>query len=244
MSEEREGQILHDRGKTTSYCLSLIIGISIIIRYFWFTFDLPLIDPFYKLILLLVSFILVITSLAFAYMNMNILRNILKIISGFLALIHVLVSFALFWGMGVFMIIWYSCSLILIFNTFKWLRESEQGGWVSSILRKNFSYYTCLVLGIIFFRLYIFYIVRFVSIDLFHKMTLVVVSILLVITSLRFAYLKTRRVRILMTVVSGSLAGILGYLSLALFTGAGVYMFGWVGFSILLIFAAFNWLKE
>lgn len=201
-------------------------------------------DPFYKLIHLMLSFGLVMTTLGFATINVNFLRSLLKFISIILAGIHVFASWALFEFVGVFMSAWFGASLFLLLFTFKWLRESELGGQTSSHLRKYFSYYLSMVIGIAFFLLFMGYTLVLMYIDPFYKMILLDVSILLVVTSLGFAYLKTRPMRILMTVVSGSLAGVHGYLSIALFADAGVYMFGWFGFSLLLMFAAFNWFKE
>ena len=244
MSEERDGQILYERRKTFSYLLRLILGSAFILLYIWSTINLLEFDPIYKLILLLVSLILAAIALLFTYINANILRSILKAVSGILALIQIILS-VVFTGLtGLFMSIWFGFTVFLLFSTFKWLKETEAGGQASSHIRKFFSYYLCMLSGIIFLYLYLWFILSIVFIDLFYKMVLFEASILLVATSLGFAYLKTRRTRIAMTVVSGSLAGIHGYLSIALFTGAGVYMFGWLGFSVLLIFAAFNWFKE
>ena len=244
MSEEREEQILHERRTTFSYFLSMLLGTVFISLHFLYTFYLQMGDPFYKLIHLMLSFGLVMTILGFALINKNFLRSLLKVISGILAVIHVYGSLALFDFMGVLMMMWYGVSLFLLLIAFKWLRESELGGETSSHLRKNFTYYLSMVIGIAFFLLFMGYTLSITLIDPFYKMILLDVSILLLVTSLGFAYLKTRRARIAMTVVSGSLAGVHGYLSIALFTGAGVYMFGWLGFSVLLIFAAFNWFKE
>lgn len=244
MSEEREEQIEQERGKIFSYLLSVVLGIVFVVAYLLYTFYIPQTDPFYKLIHLMLSFALVITTVGFAYLNMNFLRSLLKFISAILVIIHIYASLALFGFTGVLMIIWYVFSLFLLFITFKWMKETEEGGQVASNLRKNFTYYSSMLLGIAFLLLYIWYTIGLLFIDPFYKMILIEASILLVATSLGFAYMKTRRTRIFMTVVSGSLAGVHGYLSIALFTGAGVYMFGWFGFSLLLIFAAFNWLKE
>ncbi|MHA1577716.1 MAG: hypothetical protein ACTSU3_10185 [Candidatus Thorarchaeota archaeon] len=243
MSEERDGQI-YERRTTFSYLLRLILGSAFILLYIWSTINLLEFDPIYKIILLLVSVILAAIALLFTYINANILRSILKVVTGILALVQFILS-VVFTGLtGLVMSIWFGFTVFLLFSTFKWLRETEVGGQASVHIRKFFSYYLCMLCGIIFLYLYMWFVLSIMFIDPFYKMILMDISILLVATSLGFAYMKTRPKRLLMTVISGSLAGIHGYLSLALFTGAGVYMFGWFGFALLLIYASFNWLKE
>ena len=244
MSEEREEQILHKRGMTTAYLLSVISGIGFIVLYFLYTFYVPQTDPFYKLIHLMLSVGLVITSVAFAYLNKNFLRSLLLIISGVLAAIHVYASWALFGTTGVFMIIWYGLSLFLLFITFKWLKETEEGGQVSQNLRMNWSYYSTLVLGLSLIAVFLGAMWLSQTTNELFKLVLMADSGLLVLVSLAFTFAKTRKHRVLMTIISGALFGIHGYLSIVLYPEIAVYVFGWFGLSLMIVLAAFNWFKE
>ncbi|MHA1930543.1 MAG: hypothetical protein ACTSV2_18370, partial [Candidatus Thorarchaeota archaeon] len=146
--EERLEQMLHRRGMTAMYLLSVISGIGLNVLYFLYTFYIPQSDPFFKLIHLMLSVGLVITTVAFAYLNKNFLRILLLFISMALAGIHVFLSWELFGTTGLFMAGWYFLSLFLLFITFKWLKIAEEGQQVSQKLRKNWSYYCTMVLGL------------------------------------------------------------------------------------------------
>ena len=244
MSQEMEEQTMVTRGNTASYLLAVIAGIGFNVLYFLYTFYVPRPDPFLKLIHLMLSVGLVIVSVAFVYQNMNFLRTLLKIIGVTLSIIHVYASLALFGFIGIFMIIWYGLSVFLLFITFKWLKDTDEGGEVAFNLRKNWEYYTTLVLGASLICVFLGTMwLSQTSSELF-KLVLMADSGLLVVVSLAFTLAKTRRHRTLMTILSGALFGIHGYLSIALYPGIGVYVFGWFGFSLLIVFAAFNWFKE
>ncbi len=74
---------------------------------------------------------------------------------------------------------------------------------------------------------------------------LVITAILLVVSTLALGFAKTRNERIATTMVSGSLGGIHGYMDIIFFTpGAGIILFAWIAFGLLLAFSVLAWMVE
>ncbi len=70
-------------------------------------------------------------------------------------------------------------------------------------------------------------------------------GVILLASSFLFAYTKTRTSRVVMTVISGIFGGIHFFLDITLYGAfAGIILFAWLAFGLLLAFAAFNWLLE
>jgi len=66
-----------------------------------------------------------------------------------------------------------------------------------------------------------------------------------VVATLGIAYATTRSGRIGATMLSGIFGGIHAYLDITQYTDlAGILLFAWIAFGLLLAFAAFAWLRE
>ncbi|MFW9908022.1 MAG: hypothetical protein ACFFEF_05565 [Candidatus Thorarchaeota archaeon] len=116
------------------------------------------------------------------------------------------------------------------------MNTTEEGG---------FFYYLALLIGMVFVGAYLWHIMTTPTSSQIFQFILVMSGILLVASSFMFAYSNTRSMRIGMTMASGILGGIHGFLTLTLFDLiTGIILFAWMAFGILLAFAAFNWLHE
>ncbi|NWF95866.1 MAG: hypothetical protein HXY34_06955 [Candidatus Thorarchaeota archaeon] len=104
---------------------------------------------------------------------------------------------------------------------------------------------TVLLSGMAFVGSYFWYaLASTVELTFFHMVFFGTGGILFLSTFL-LAHLKTRSSRTLMTMFSGTVTGVHGYLDLTLFDwGPGIVLFAWIAFGLLLSFSAYAWLKE
>jgi hypothetical protein len=66
-----------------------------------------------------------------------------------------------------------------------------------------------------------------------------------VVATLSIAFSNTRNGRIGATMLSGVFGGVHAYLDITQYTDlAGILLFAWIAFGLLLAFAAFSWLRE
>ncbi len=116
------------------------------------------------------------------------------------------------------------------------LSTTEEGG---------FFYYLALLIGMVLLGAYLWHIMITPTFSQFFQFILVMSGIILIMTAMLFVYGKTRSMRIGMTIASGILGGIHGFLVLALYGAiTGIILFAWMAFGLLLAFAAYNWLQE
>ncbi|MHA1906522.1 MAG: hypothetical protein ACW98Y_04445 [Candidatus Thorarchaeota archaeon] len=116
------------------------------------------------------------------------------------------------------------------------MSKTEEGG---------FFYYLALLIGMVLVGAYLWHIIITPAVSPIFQLVQFMSGLLLVVTSMMFVYGKTRSMRIGMTVASGILGGIHGFLVFVLNDVIlGIILFAWISFGILLSFAAYNWLQE
>ncbi|MGY5875389.1 MAG: hypothetical protein RTU30_06565 [Candidatus Thorarchaeota archaeon] len=113
----------------------------------------------------------------------------------------------------------------------------------------TFYHYLVLFLGVMILGLYFYFMLVTMISDFWMNLISFTVALLLVVTTLSIPQSASRSGRTGLTMLSGFLAGIVGYLDLALYNfgdpiNFGIVVFAWLAFGILLSFAAFNWLQE
>jgi len=113
---------------------------------------------------------------------------------------------------------------------------SDEGG---------FFYYLALLAGMFLIGAYLWLILIVPTFSQMFQMILILSGILLVVVAMMFVYARTRSSRIGLTVATGIIGGIHGYLDLALYGWfVGLVLFAWLAFGLILAVAAYNWLYE
>jgi hypothetical protein len=116
------------------------------------------------------------------------------------------------------------------------LSTTEEGG---------FFYYLALLIGMVLIGAYLWHIIITPAVSQIFQLIQVFSALLLVVSAMGFVYGKTRSMRIGMTIASGILGGIHGFLVFVLNDVIlGIILFAWFSFGVLLSFAAYNWLNE
>ena len=111
----------------------------------------------------------------------------------------------------------------------------------------TFFYYLALLIGMALVGAYFWYIMTttIVVVSIFFYWILVLGGFLLVGTTFGFASANTRSSRVALTMLTGILGGIHAYLIFTMYDIImGIILFAWMGFGLLVAFAAFNWLYE
>ena len=113
---------------------------------------------------------------------------------------------------------------------------SDEGG---------FFYYLALLAGMFLIGAYLWLIMIVPTFSQMFQLVLLLSGILLVVVAMTFVYARTRSSRIGLTVATGILGGIHGYLDLALYGWfVGLVLFAWMAFGLILAVSAYNWLYE
>ncbi|MDF1539258.1 MAG: hypothetical protein P1Q69_10195 [Candidatus Thorarchaeota archaeon] len=113
---------------------------------------------------------------------------------------------------------------------------SDEGG---------FFYYLALLAGMFLIGAYLWLIIIVPSYSQMFQLILILSGILIVAAAMMFIYARTRSSRIGLTVMTGILGGIHGYLDLALYGWfIGLVLFAWMAFGLILAVSAYNWLYE
>ncbi len=108
-----------------------------------------------------------------------------------------------------------------------------------------FFYYLVLLIGAGLLGAYFWVVLMSITPGAVFNYILFVSGLLLVSSTYGLALAASRPGRVMLTVLSGLIGGVHGYLDLALFTDLmGIVMFAWVAFGLLLSFAALSWLRE
>jgi hypothetical protein len=110
-------------------------------------------------------------------------------------------------------------------------------------------HYLGLLVGMAFIGSYLWYLLFPFGLTVYPDQSqtqiLVITAILLVVATIALGFAKSRNERVVTTMASGALAGVHGYLDLYLFSpGAGIILFAWISFGLLLAFAVLAWLQE
>ncbi|MFX0055795.1 MAG: hypothetical protein ACFFAX_14715 [Promethearchaeota archaeon] len=109
----------------------------------------------------------------------------------------------------------------------------------------TFFYYLALLIGMGFIGAYFWIILTVAPIDLNFQYFIFLSGLFFVVATLSIAYAATRSGRIGATMASGIFGGVHAYLDITQYTDlAGILLFAWVAFGLLLAFAAFAWLRE
>jgi len=109
----------------------------------------------------------------------------------------------------------------------------------------TFFYYLALLIGMALIGAYLWIILTVAPINPSYQYFIFLSGLLLVASTLGIAYANTRSGRIGLTMLSGIFAGVHGYLDVTQYTDlAGILLFAWLGFGLLLAYAAFSWLRE
>ncbi|MFQ5832660.1 MAG: hypothetical protein ACE5H4_08165 [Candidatus Thorarchaeota archaeon] len=109
----------------------------------------------------------------------------------------------------------------------------------------TFFYYLALLIGMTLIGSYLWIILTVAPIDPSYQYVIFMSGVLLVVSTLGIAYANTRSGRIGLTMLSGIFAGVHGYLDITQYTDlAGILLFAWLAFGLLLAYAAFSWLRE
>jgi hypothetical protein len=111
----------------------------------------------------------------------------------------------------------------------------------------TFFYYLALLIGMALVGAYFWYLMTstIVVVSILFYWILVLGGLLLVGTAFGFASAKTRSSRVALTMLTGILGGIHGYLIFTMYDLImGIILFAWMAFGLLIAFAAFAWLHE
>ncbi len=109
----------------------------------------------------------------------------------------------------------------------------------------GFFYYLALLAGMFLIGAYLWLVITVPSYNQMFQLILILSGILLVAAAMMFIYARTRSSRIGLTVLTGILGGIHGYLDLALYGWlVGLVLFAWMAFGLILAVSAYNWLYE
>ncbi len=109
----------------------------------------------------------------------------------------------------------------------------------------GFFYYLALLAGMFLIGAYLWLIMIVPTFSQMFQLILLLSGILLVVVAMSFVYARTRSSRIGLTVATGILGGIHGYLDLALYGWfVGLVLFAWMAFGLILAVSAYNWLYE
>jgi len=109
----------------------------------------------------------------------------------------------------------------------------------------TFFYYLALLIGMGFIGAYFWIILTVAPIDLNFQYFIFLSGLFFVVATLGIALAATRNGRVGATMLSGIFGGIHAYLDITQYTDlAGILLFAWVAFGLLLAFAAFAWLRE
>ena len=110
----------------------------------------------------------------------------------------------------------------------------------------TFFYYLGLLVGMALWGAYIWTIMNTpVLASPIMVWILVFSGLFLAISAFGFAAANTRSSRVGLTMLSGILGGIHAYLIFTMYDLImGIILFAWMGFGLLVAFAAFNWLHE
>lgn len=109
----------------------------------------------------------------------------------------------------------------------------------------TFFYYLALLIGMVLVGSYLWLIFTTLPTNFTAHFILFMTGVLLVITTLGFSYAETRSGRLGLTMATGILAGVHGFLELVYFPLLeGIILFAWFAFGLLLSLAAYSWLKE
>ena len=109
----------------------------------------------------------------------------------------------------------------------------------------GFFYYLALLAGMFLIGAYLWLIIIVPTFSQMFQLILLLSGILLVVVAMSFVYARTRSSRIGLTVATGILGGIHGYLDLALYGWfVGLVLFAWMAFGLILAVSAYNWLYE
>ena len=96
-----------------------------------------------------------------------------------------------------------------------------------------------------FIGAYFWIILTVAPIDLNFQYFIFLSGLFFVVATLSIAYAATRNGRIGATMAAGIFGGVHAYLDMTQYTDlAGILLFAWVAFGLLLAFAAFAWLRE
>jgi len=111
----------------------------------------------------------------------------------------------------------------------------------------TFFYYLALLIGMALLGAYFWTLMNtpvVVVSPLFHWI-LVMSGFILVVAAFGFAAAETRSGRVGLTMLTGILCGVHGYLIFTMFDFImGIILFAWMAFGLLVAFAAYNWLHE
>ena len=109
----------------------------------------------------------------------------------------------------------------------------------------TFFYYLALLIGMGFIGAYFWIIMTVAPINLAFQYVIFLSGLFFVVATLGIAFAATRNGRIGATMLSGVFGGVHAYLDITQYTDlAGILLFAWVAFGLLLAFAAFSWLRE
>ncbi|MFX1260986.1 MAG: hypothetical protein ACFFAZ_02765 [Promethearchaeota archaeon] len=109
----------------------------------------------------------------------------------------------------------------------------------------TFFYYLALLIGMGFIGAYFWIILTVAPIDLTFQYFIFLSGLFFVVATLGIAFASTRSGRIGATMAAGVFGGVHAYLDITQYTDlAGILLFAWVAFGLLLAFAAFAWLRE
>jgi hypothetical protein len=96
-----------------------------------------------------------------------------------------------------------------------------------------------------FIGAYFWIILTVAPIDLTFQYFIFLSGLFFVVATLGIAFASTRSGRIGATMAAGIFGGVHAYLDITQYTDlAGILLFAWVAFGLLLAFAAFAWLRE
>ncbi len=109
----------------------------------------------------------------------------------------------------------------------------------------TFFYYLGLLVGMGLIGAYLWVVLTTITSGALFNYVLFIDGLLLVVSTFGLAFAATRSGRIGLTMISGVLGGIHGYLDIVLFPPiVGIVMFAWIAFGLLLSFATLSWLHE
>ena len=109
----------------------------------------------------------------------------------------------------------------------------------------TFFYYLALLIGMGFIGAYFWLVLTVTPITLGFQYFIFLSGLFFVVSTLAIAFASTRNGRIGTTMLAGIFGGVHAYLDITQYTDlAGILLFAWVAFGLLLAFAAFSWLRE
>ncbi|MFX1367895.1 MAG: hypothetical protein ACFFAY_04785 [Promethearchaeota archaeon] len=109
----------------------------------------------------------------------------------------------------------------------------------------TFFYYLALLIGMGFIGAYFWISLTVAPITPGYQYLIFLSGLFFVASTLAIAYADSRSGRIGTTMLAGIFGGVHAYLDITQYTDlAGILLFAWVAFGLLLAFAAFSWLRE